>query len=230
MFLPCTLTYVGSMKILILGATGRTGKELLDQALKAGISVHVLVRNTDKVKVTARNLKLFESKTLDKTALRLAMQGCDAVLSTLNISRKSAFPWSSLRSPKNFLSNTLRNVLEIANERGIKRIIITTAWGVHETKKDLPFWFRWLIDYSNLGVVYRDHEVQELLLKASQSDWTAVRPVGLTNSRKNKQIRITTNNQPKPSLTISRYNVAKFMLELYKTGDHQKEAITISEV
>ncbi|MGM9506421.1 NAD(P)-dependent oxidoreductase [Larkinella sp. GY13] len=218
------------MKILILGATGRTGKELLDQALKAGISVHALVRDIDKVKMTSRNLKLFESKKLDRTALRLAMLGCDAVLSTLNISRTSDFPWSSLRSPKDFLSNTMRNVLEVANELHIKRIIITTAWGVNETKKDIPAWFRFVINYSNVGVAYRDHERQEHLLAASPSDWTAVRPVGLTNSKKPRQVRITINNEPKPNLTISRSNVARFMVEIYKTGDYLKEAVTISEV
>jgi uncharacterized protein YbjT (DUF2867 family) len=218
------------LKILILGATGRTGKELLDQALKAGILVHALVRDIDKVKITSRNLKLFESKKLDRTAIRLAMLGCDAVLSTLSISRKSEFPWSGLKTPKDFLSNTLRNVLEVANEFHIKRIIVTTAWGVNETKKDIPGWFRFLIDYSNVGAAYRDHEIQEQLLAASQTDWTAVRPVGLTNSKKNRKIRISTNNQPKPSLTISRSNVAKFMVEIYKTGDYKKEAITISGV
>ncbi|WP_185716309.1 NAD(P)-dependent oxidoreductase [Larkinella knui] len=218
------------MKLLILGATGRTGKELLDQALKAGISVHALVRDIDKVKMTSRNLKLFESKKLDRTALRLAMLGCDAVLSTLNISRTSEFPWSGLRTPKDFLSNTMRNVLEVANELHIKRIIVTTAWGVNETRNDIPAWFRLLIDYSNVGVAYRDHELQERLLAASQSDWTVVRPVGLTNSRKHKQIRITINNEPKPNLTISRSNVAKFMVDIYKTGDYKNEAVTISEV
>ncbi|RRA98899.1 NAD-dependent epimerase/dehydratase family protein [Larkinella rosea] len=218
------------MKILLLGATGRTGKLLLEQALKAGIAVHALVRDTDKVKVIDRNLKLYESKTLDRTALRLAMQGCDAVLSTLSISRKSEFPWSGLKSPKDFLSHTLRNVLEIANELHIKRIIITTAWGVHETKKDIPGWFRFFIDYSNVGAAYRDHEIQENLLRASPIDWTIVRPVGLINSRKNRKIRLTLDNQPKPSLTISRTNVAKFMVEIYKTGDYKQEAVTISEV
>ena len=218
------------MKILILGATGRTGKELLDQALKAGISVHALVRDIDKVKMTSRNLKLFESKKLDRTALRLAMLGCDAVLSTLNITRTSDFPWSGLRTPKDFLSNTMRNVLEVANELHIKRIIVTTAWGVNETKKDIPAWFRFFINYSNVGVAYRDHERQEQLLAASLSDWTAVRPVGLTNSKKPKQVRITVNNEPKPNLTISRSNVARFMVEIYKTGDYPKEAVTISEV
>jgi uncharacterized protein YbjT (DUF2867 family) len=133
-------------------------------------------------------------------------------------------------TPKDFLSNTLRNVLEVANEFHIKRIIVTTAWGVNETKKDIPGWFRFLIDYSNVGAAYRDHEIQEQLLAASQTDWTAVRPVGLTNSKKNRKIRISTNNQPKPSLTISRSNVAKFMVEIYKTGDYKKEAITISGV
>ena len=104
------------MKILLLGATGRTGKEILRQALQAGISVNVLVRDSDKVKMADKALRIVESKTLDKMALRDAMQGCDAVISALNISRSSIFPGAGRRTPKTLLSDTVRNVIEIARE------------------------------------------------------------------------------------------------------------------
>lgn len=81
------------------------------------------------------------------------MQGCDAVLSTLNITRYSDFPWSSLRTPETFLSNTIQKVLAIAADLNLKRIIIISAWGDHETRQDIPFWFRWLIDRSNIGAL-----------------------------------------------------------------------------
>ena len=124
----------------------------------------------------------------------------------------------------------MQNVIEVAGELGLQRIIVTSAWGVHETKKDIPFWFRWLIDHSNIGVAYRDHERQEQLLEASSCDWTAVRPVGLTNSARDKNVVVTVSNVPKPNLTISRYSVAKFMVDVYTSGAYSRQAVAISGV
>ena len=112
---------------------------------------------------------------------------------------------------------------------GVKRIVITTAWGVAETKKDIPFWFRWLIDHSNIRYPYIDHERQEELLKASDTNWTIVRPVGLTNSEKIKAIRVTLGNKPKPGLQISRLNTAKFMLHVLEQDLYLKQFPVISE-
>lgn len=217
------------MTILLLGATGRTGQELLRQALQAGISVHAVVRKAATVVITSPNLTLFDSPALDKPVLKAAMLGCNAVLSTLSISRTYAFPWSRLRTPPLFLSDTLRHVLNGADELAVQRIILTTAWGVSETIPDLPFWFRWLIDYSNLGPAYRDHERQEQLLANSSCQWTVVRPVILTNSQTDKRVIVSRQNTPVPHLTISRPNVAKFMLHLYQTQSYLRQTVTISK-
>ncbi|HTD40656.1 MAG TPA: NAD(P)H-binding protein, partial [Mucilaginibacter sp.] len=130
---------------------------------------------------------------------------------------------------KDFLSASMKHIIEAANENHVKRIIITTAWGVAETRKDLPFWFRWLIDNSNIRYPYKDHALQEELLKASGTNWTMVRPVGLTDSEKKKEIRVTLNNTPKPSLTISRRTVALFMLNVLEKNLYTRQCPVISE-
>jgi len=212
------------MKILILGATGRTGNLLLKEAINGGYVINVLLRDKSKLQITSPLLTVYEGTPLDKEALLPAMQGCDAILSTLNISRTSDFPWAPLRSPENLLSASIKNVIELASQLNIKRIIITTAWGVNETKKDLPGWFRWLIDHSSISYPYRDHERQEDLLKQSTLNWTFVRPVGLTNSLKNKPVQVSINNSPRPGLTISRLNVARFMIKVLEDGLYINEA------
>ncbi|MEI9911535.1 MAG: NAD(P)H-binding protein [Bacteroidota bacterium] len=93
------------MRILILGATGRTGKLVAEQALQRGHTVHALVRDKNKVKLNHADLTLFEGQPADRAALANAMKGCEAILSALNISRTSDFPWAKLRSPKDFLSS-----------------------------------------------------------------------------------------------------------------------------
>jgi len=206
------------MKLLILGATGRTGKYLVQESLSRGHVVHALVREKSKIEETNANLHLFQGSPLDADRLAEAMSGCDAVLSVLNISRVSDFPWARLRTPDHFLSEAMQKVIEVAHRQNITRVVVCTAWGVHETINDIPWWFRWLIRSSNIGVTYKDHERQEDLLMHSDLDWTIVRPVGLTNSTQIKEITLSINNNPKPGLTISRLQVAGFMLTA--TEDH----------
>ena len=217
------------MKILILGATGRTGKYLLNEALARGYDVSVLVRDTSKMSVQSEELTVFEGTPTDKDSLKKAAQDCEAILSALNISRTSDFPWAKLRTPTDFLSQTMRNIIEVSRKEQVKRIIVTTAWGVGETRGEIPGWFRWLIENSNIRYPYEDHEKQENLLKETELDWTVVRPVGLTNSLKEREITVSFANQPRPKLTVSRLNAAKFMLDALENHSFIRKCPVISE-
>src|SRR5215470_1006865 len=112
------------MRILLLGATGRKGRLLLEQALDHGHIVHALVREKQKIKIERYNLTIFEGTPRDVTALQRAMQGCEAVLSALNISRKFEFPWSSLRTPKHFLSSTMDNIVTLSEKNSLRRVVV----------------------------------------------------------------------------------------------------------
>jgi putative NADH-flavin reductase len=217
------------MHILILGATGRTGRLLVDEALRRGHKVNVVISHASKLSANPVMVSVFEGTPLNPDTLAAAMQGCEAVLSTLNISRVSDFPWAKLRTSTDFLSLSMKNIIEVAEKQHVNRIIITTAWGVNETKKDIPFWFRWLINFSNIRYPYLDHERQEELLKNSGLNWTAVRPAGLTDEKKKKEVIVTLNNTPKPKLTISRFNTACFMLDVLENNLYNRQFPVISE-
>jgi putative NADH-flavin reductase len=217
------------MHILILGATGRTGRLLVKEALKRGHHVSVVVGHKSSLKCNAELVDIHEGTPLNIYTLANAMRDCEAIMSTLNISRISDFPWSKLRTSKDFLSSSIQNVLTTAKEQHINRIIVTTAWGVAETRKDMPFWFRWLVDNSNIKYAYRDHARQEEMLKLSGTKWTIIRPVGLTDSEKNRKVKVTLHNSRKPSFTISRRNVAHFMLDVLEKDLYIRECPVISE-
>jgi len=200
-------------KVLLLGATGRTGKEVLYQALDRGYQVTALVRDSSKIVIQSPNLQILEGDTRIPSDLNQALAGCEVVISCLNISRKSDFPWSALRTPENFLSLTMRCLINACKERGIKRLIFTSAWGVGDSRPYTPGWFAWFIDNSNLSAAYMEHERQEAMVKNSGLDWTIVRPVGLVNSKKTKPVKVFLNNEGKPSITISRKDTARFLLD-----------------
>lgn len=217
------------MKILLLGATGRTGRHVLSEALQIGYEVHALVRDTSKVKVDSIGLKLFTGTPANRSDLSKALEGCDAVISTLNISRVSDFPWARLRTPVDFLEKMLGDLIELMGEEQINRLVLTSAWGVGDSRKEIPGWFRWFVDYSNVGKAYSQHEIQEQMLRGSSLDWTAVRPVGLVNRNKMKELVVSDQGKPKPRLTISRRHTAKFMLDCLEEESYVKATPVISE-
>ncbi len=215
------------MKILILGSTGRLGNRLFNEALERGHQLNVLVRDSSEITLN-NNVTVFTGLPTDMQMLEKSMSNCDVLVSALNISRTSDFPLAPLRTPKDFLSNTAQNIIDLVPKSVIKRVIIVSAQGVNETRGEIPTWFRWAIDHTNIRYAYQEHERQENLIRSSNLVWTIVRPVGLTNQTISKIINVSQGNIPKPSLTISRSDVAKFVLDEAENARYIKRAVTIS--
>jgi len=215
------------MKILLLGATGRTGKLVLKYALEKGFEINCLARSSKKV-TSHSQMTIFVGIPSNQSDLEKAIFGCTNIINVLNISRKTDFPWSGLRTPKTFLSDVMSNIISLAPNYDIKQVISCSAWGVRETRINVPFWFRWVIDYSNVGLAYKDHERQEILLEESDLNYIIVRPAGLTNFKKQK-VRETFENSPKPSLTISRKSVADYMIRCIDNESLFQKKVVISK-
>ena len=216
------------MKVLLLGASGRLGKEILKKLIGEGISTSILVRDRSKIALQSEHLSIFEGTPQNPADLAHALSGCHRVVTTLNISRNSDFPWSKLRAPKTLLSDTITHLLSLAPQHSLQKIVTVSAWGVHETKKDLPFWFRWLIDNSNIKYGYIDHERQEDILVKSDLDWTILRPVGLSNSQKDKPVRVSFEGKP-AGMLVSRKSVAAFIVDHLGRSDYSRKLVTLSQ-
>ena len=216
------------MKILLLGSSGRTGRLVLKEAIQKGYQVNCLVRDAPK-KINHDNLRFIEGLPNNDKDLEEAIVGCEKVIMVLNISRKSDFPWSKLKTPKKMISDSMKSIIRLANKHGIDHISTCSAWGVGETKNHIPKWFKWLINNSNIGFAYEDHERQENVLTESNIKWTIIRPVGLTNSKRKEKLIETFNNIPKPNLLISRNSVAKYLLESLNNENLVNKKVVISK-
>ena len=97
------------MRILLFGATGRTGKLILHKALKDGHEVTAIVR--DPAKLDGLNAKIIQGSPYDKETVNKAIVNCDVVISTLNVSRVTDSPWAKLRAPKDMISRSIQNAL-----------------------------------------------------------------------------------------------------------------------
>ena len=120
-------------------------------------------------------------------------------------------------------------LIPIAENEKAFRISVCSAWGVSDSRNEIPKWFKWFIDNSNIRVAYKDHERQEKIIAESKLDWTIVRPVGLTNSKSKGKIKESYRNKPKPSLLISRKSVAEFLVESLNRQDLVRKKVVISK-
>lgn len=202
------------MKILLLGATGRTGQLVLKTALEAGHEVVALVR--DPARLSAQQhprLSVLNGTPENAEDLSRALSGCTAVISTLNNNRASDAPWSKPVSPAGFMTGVMRNCVAAMQEQGVSRIALLSAAGVGDSFNAVPWLFRWLIRHTNLNHTYQDHETQEQVLTESGLDWTIARPVGLSDKPTTRRLAIAFGKPQESSMTIQREHVARFLVD-----------------
>jgi uncharacterized protein YbjT (DUF2867 family) len=201
-----------SKRILILGATGRTGKHAIAFALEKGYQVVALVRNPAKISVKSAALTIVTGLPTDVDDIRKAMKGCDAVLSLLSpLTRGEAISFRKINAPR-ILEKSMANVLQVMNEYGIKRILILSSVGVGDSWKYAPWYVKLLVKLTNFKVIFADHNAQERLIQASGTNWTIARPVGLNENETIGTLAVTYDHTLKP-FQMSRKLLAKFFID-----------------
>lgn len=211
------------MNILVLGATGRTGRLFAQAAVAANHQVTAIIR--DKSKSTMPKIKFLEGSTTDGELLEKALHGMDAVVVSLNINRTSDNPFAKVVSPLTLISDTIKALIPAMKKNGVKRIITISASGVGDSWKDMPLFVRWFIGASNIYKAYQDHDRQEQALQESDLEWTIVRPVMLND----KDVDAYKAIIGKPTGgSISRKAVAKFTLDVIESGKYEKDVVTLN--
>lgn len=194
------------MNLLIIGATGGTGKELVKQALEQGHNVSAFVRNPSKMKLKHDNLSIVVGNVLDYPSVEKAVQGKDAVLSALGHKR--------YYFPDKILSDGTKNIINAMQKHGVKRFICETALGLNDTRGKLGLYYTLFVVPFIVFFYFRDKERQEQIIKESNLDWIIVRPGQLTNGKKKGKYKHGTNiGSYIITVMISRADVADFMLK-----------------
>ena len=189
------------MKVLVIGATGATGKPAVEKLLARGDEVTAFARNPADVKQKSDRLKVVPGDARDLASLERAVEGQDAVL--------VAFGPRGLG--KDDLQETLaRNLIAAMKKHGVKRMVNLSAWGSGDSRPQMKFVFK-IIRYTILKNVFDDKERGELLIDASGLDWTNVRPGRLVNEPARGGVRASLDGAGlKPELT--REDLAEFMV------------------
>lgn len=208
------------MKMIIFGATGKTGRQVVQQALEQGHEVTAFVRSPQKLNQKHENLQVMKGDVRDYDSVKRAIQGQDAVICTLGMPPQDK---TSVRA------NGTEKIIKAMEETGVKRFICQSTYGVGKTRRALPFLMKYLIVPLFLKRAFADHEVQEEKVKESLLDWIIVRPTALTDGEyvgRYQQGELF--DKKRVTFKISRADTADFMLKQLVETNHLHKTIGIS--
>lgn len=193
------------MRILVIGGTRGTGREVVKQALERGHHVVALARKPSNVKIQDARLRVAQGDVMKPESLDAAMADVDAVVCALGHKR-----WLG---PSKILSEGTRNVVRAMEKHGVKRLVVETALGVGDSAGRLGIYYTLFTIPFILPFYWYDKGRQERVVRESSLDWVIARPAQLTNGRK----RGAYKHGPRVgnyiwSASISRADVADFML------------------
>jgi uncharacterized protein YbjT (DUF2867 family) len=193
------------VNLLIVGATGGTGRQLVTQALERGHQVTALVRRPPHAS-PGPAFTTVTGDVLDPGSLDRAMQGQEAVLSALGHKR-----WLG---PSRILSEGTRNLMAAMVRHGVQRFVCETALGISDAWWQMGLYYTLFVRPVILPFYFWDKVRQEAVIRASNLAWTIVRPGMLTNGPPRGRYRQGPHvGHWLWTVRISRADVAAFMLD-----------------
>ncbi len=210
------------MKLLLFGATGGTGKEVLLQALEQGHTVTAIVRSPTKINTQSERLKVIQGDILTSN-LDYAFSDQDAVICCLGAPANKA---GTLRS------QGTKNIIDAMKKTKVNRLICQTSLGYDDSIDVLnstSFLFKKIIVPYFLRATFKEHHLQEIAIKQSGLDWTIVRPGNLTNGKKTENYKYGFSySAANLKVKISRADVAHLLVTQLTTHRDSQKIIGIS--
>jgi putative NADH-flavin reductase len=153
-------------KVAVLGGGGRTGKYLVNQLLKEGFSIKLLLRHPEDFTLQNPNIEIIKGDAIDSKSIQLLLEDCDAVIST--IGQRQGEPLVA--------SSATMNVLKSMNDFGIKRYILLAGLNIDTPfdKKSAKTTLATEYMKTNFPVIQEDRQKTYDLLVNSNVDWTLV--------------------------------------------------------
>ena len=201
------------MKLLVIGATGRTGQEIVQQALARGHHVTGFVRSPESISVKNERLFVLKGNVINENQLFQAMQNQDAVISTLG--PREVF------KPTSMLHDSAVATTRAMNRSGVKRLVVLSA-AAHFP--GIPNRIASFIMRNHM----RDSLAMEENVQASGLDWTIARPPRLTQEDYSTY-RSREGAAPKMGFSLARKAVAAFMLDAIEQNKHFHKIVGIAK-
>jgi putative NADH-flavin reductase len=208
------------MRIVIFGATGKTGHHLVAQALSAGHEVRAFVRDASRLPMRHERLQIVEGDVLDTTSVEQAVSNVDAVLSALGHTKTSTNDVQKVGT---------ENIVGAMKKSDVRRLISLTGAGVRDEKDEpklVDKVFGLLLKLLQPAVL-KDAEQHTQVIKASGLDWVIVRAPRLTDGPRTGEYRVGYVGKSSGTKT-SREDVAGFILQQLTDDEYLHQQPMIS--
>jgi uncharacterized protein YbjT (DUF2867 family) len=204
-----------NMRIAVLGATGNTGRHVLDLALGHGNDVTALVRSPGKLTPRER-LSVVQADLFDPASLAAGLAGHDAVISVFGPPSRDAL------KPGSLVTDYTRGLIAGMRRAGVDRLAIISAAVLFPMRGPVFAFFRWLLRHHA-----RDLAVMEHLVQDSPLTWTIARP-GRLRAGDDASYRTATNAYPPKGRAMSFRAVAGFLVETVERGSRLREIVGLA--
>jgi putative NADH-flavin reductase len=200
------------MRLFIIGATGGTGRQLIDQAIERGNEVTAFVRSPEKLGAPRGRLTVRQGDPREVADLATALADHDAVLSVLG-------PPGA--GPTTILRECARSTVAAMQAVGIRRLLVVSAAVLFE---DMGIIVK-LMRRTLLRNVAEDSAEMERVIMASGLNWTIARPPRLTNGPLTKHYRVENGRMPRGRWWVSRADVAHFLMGEVERAAHARQIV-----
>ena len=192
------------MRIVVFGATGPTGLEVVEQALDAGHDVIAIVRTPSKLTLEHERLILHRGDALDLGSFADALNGADVVVSALGVKPS--------REPVSFYSESAAAIVEGMRASGVSRLICVTAAALKPNDPNLPLFFKYILKPLLFQRLYDDMIRMEAFISESGVDYTFVRPPRLLDGPARQTYRAEEAYSLPGGAKINRADVAHYIV------------------
>jgi len=205
------------MKVLVIGAAGKTGKVVVEQAVAAGHQVTAFVQKADEVQDS--NVRVVEGDATKGADVDAAVRGQDAVIDT--IGGKTPYKETTLES------SAASAIIESMQQNGVRRLVVTSMIGEGESQANATIWERLLVSTMMRGTD-KDKAAMESTVEASRLDWIIVRPAILSDGPAEGDARVFNAATGEKAHKITRADLAAFMVTQLDSDEYLHQAVTIA--
>jgi len=204
------------MKVLVVGAAGRTGRAVVEQAAAAGHEVTALVRSHD-YNVPGVTVRVGDAR--DAGTVEAAVSGQDAVIDTAG--GKTPYKHTTLET------DVAATIVAAMQRHGVRRLVVTSTIGEGDSTANTPFYVKILLATFLRGAK-PDKAGMESAVSGSELDWVISRPAVLTDKPATGNARVFSTDSREQAHSITRADLAAFLVAQLISDDHLREAVTVA--
>ncbi len=216
-------------KVLVVGATGGTGRAVIEELLETGHHVTAFSRHASKLDGLSERMTTIDGDATDPDEIDRAVRGHDAVVVTLGISENPLRVrlLGAARTPMDVRSAGTRAVIAAMRRHGVRRLVVQSSYGVGETRGKLR-----LLERVMFGLLLKpqiaDTELQEVEVRDSGMEWVLAQPVHLTDDSADAHKPFASLDGRVQRWSVSRRSVARFLAHAVSAPEYVGQTVALS--